>query len=104
MEPNKTRLQKSRPAREGRVTLAKQIGKRVGLGPLEKWLQAPKPVEKDPDKVEDETDKQSDVDVMEPRVRNLRRLFEGMVEARTSTKGGRGLGEQDPDLGLDPGK
>ena len=104
MEPNKTRLQKGRPAREGRVRLAKESGKRMGLGPLEKWLQASKPVEKDPDKVEDETDEQSDVDVMEPRVRNLRRMFEGMVEDTTSTKGGRGLGEQDPDLGLDPGK
>ena len=61
-------------------------------------------MEKDPDKVEDETDRQSDVDVLEPQVRNLRRLFEGMVEARTSTKGSRGSGELDPDLGLDPGK
>ena len=104
VESVKTRLQRSTQTREGRVRLGKGSGKRMGLGPLEKWLQASKPVEKVPDKIEDEPDRQGGVDNLEPQVRNLRRLFEGMVEARTSTKGSRGLGELDPDLVLDPGK
>ena len=48
--------------------------------------------------------KESGKGSLEPQVRTLRRMFEGIGEAKASPKGKRGKEVKDPGLGLGPGK
>ena len=56
------------------------------------------------DKAEEDSGKQSGTGSLEPQVRTVKRMFEGIGEAKTSSKGKRGTGELDLGFGLDPGK